>query len=480
MKPSGFGQRLKDLLQQKQLTLTQVSKALGTSAPSVHRWANGGEIEYANLRALAAFLGVNWVWLRYGDEAIQDLQQTYTAGGVQDLRQKYLSQIIDNEARMKLAQDVAHITTWEWHVLTGELATSPDAEQFFGKPVETIREWLLPFETLSLDSLVERFGDGRETQEWDFCVRAGEADSTTAQDGERWFYCRSQLVFDAARRPFKVVGVCIDITQRKAMEKALKRSEYMMRKVIETIPVGLWIADESGHIRIANPEAERIWGGVKFVDLDHYSEYKGRWESTGRDVGGEGWTLARAIREGEASRGEIVNIDAFDGQQRSIIMSAIPLLDDDDHIIGAIEVNQDISSLKQAEASRGRSDERWRAMFEQPLVGIAWRETDGERLHANPRLCEMTGLDADTLARQPLPSLFDEATGKQLQRHMKAGEARATPSALSLTGHLLRAGEPGPEVQLQVVSQGGNAQGAMRTLVVVVETAAPGAKKPTP
>ncbi|MCG5077482.1 helix-turn-helix domain-containing protein [Paraburkholderia tagetis] len=473
MKSSGFGQRLKELLQQKQLTLTQVAKSLGISTPSVHRWTNGGEIEYANLRALAAFLDVNWVWLRYGDEAIQDLKETLVPeSGAQDLRQKYLGQIIDSEARMKLAYDAARIATWEWQVLTRELTTSPDAEQIFGKPLEAIRPDLLPFEPLPLDRLVAQFADGGEIQEWDFCMPgtdAGSGQGEGIEHDERWLSCRGQLIYDAARRPLKIVGVCIDITQRKAMEKALRRSEYMMRKVIETIPVGLWIADESGHIRIANPEAERIWGGARLVELAHYGEYKGRWESTGKEVGGEGWTLARAILSGEASRGEIVNIDAFDGQQRSIVMSAIPLLDDDGRIIGAIEVNQDITSLKQAEASRGRSEYRWRAMFDQPMVGIAWLESGSDILHANARLAELTELSGEVLARQALASLFDEATGKSLRKHLKSAEARGTREMLNIAGRVRRASGPGPEVLVQVVSQGGGEEGVFRTLVFVSE-----------
>ncbi|MFX1676438.1 PAS domain S-box protein [Paraburkholderia sp. A2WS-5] len=471
MKSSGFGQRLKELLQQKQLTLTQVAKSLGISTPSVHRWTNGGEIEYANLRALAAFLDVNWVWLRYGDEAIQDLQETLVPeSGAQDLRQKYLGQIIDSEARMKLAYDAARIATWEWHVLTRELTTSPGAEQIFGKPVEATRSNLVPFEALPLERLVAQFADGAETQEWDFCVPGTDAGDGHGQGEERWLSCRSQLIYDAARRPLKVVGVCIDITQRKAMEKALTRSEYMMRKVIEMIPVGLWIADESGHIRIANPEAERIWGGAKLVELARYGEYSGRWDSTGKEVGGEGWTLARAILSGEASRGEIVNIDAFDGQQRSIIMSAIPLLDDDERIIGAIEVNQDITSQKQAEASLARSEDRWRAIFDQPMVGIAWLESGSDTLCANAKLAELAALTAASLARQPLASLFDEATGKSLRDHMKSAEARGTLKMLNITGHMRRASGPGPEVLVQVVSQWGDKHGVFRTLVFVSET----------
>ncbi len=71
---NGFSERLSHLMKEKQLTLAQVASAIGTSAPSVHRWTKGGEIDYGNLRLLADFLEVNWIWLRYGDEAITSAQ----------------------------------------------------------------------------------------------------------------------------------------------------------------------------------------------------------------------------------------------------------------------------------------------------------------------------------------------------------------------------------------------------------------------
>jgi PAS domain S-box-containing protein len=190
--------------------------------------------------------------------------------------------------------------------------------------------------------LIQRFSDSTLTKEWDFNL------PQQSGDDDRWFVSRAKLLYDAQNRPNKIVGVSIDITERKQMQKEVEKSEYILRKVIETIPVGLWIADQNGRITVANPEAKRIWGGVKFVDIDQYGDYKGWWEHSGEEVGSEGWTLARAVKHGEVSKGEIVNIKGFDGVERRIIMSAIPLFNDKNKIIGAIEVNQDITEIKDA------------------------------------------------------------------------------------------------------------------------------------
>jgi PAS domain S-box-containing protein len=402
---STFSIRLKTLLDEKRLTLAEVANAINTSAPSVHRWTRGGEIEYDNLRALAKFLDVNWIWLRYGDEAIEGLKTGVSSNGyAADERQKYLGQIMENEARMSLAQEMARIVTWEWNVLTDELTASSNSEQIFGQQAEMVRSRMLPFEAYELEALITKFTNKERALEWDFNL------PVTGSETVRWFAARGRMLFDAKERPFKIVGISIDITERKQLESSLELSEYMMRKVVETIPVGLWIADQSGHISLANPEAERIWGGAKLVELSRYGEYKGWWENTGKEVGSSGWTLARAVQHGEVSRGEVVNIAAFDGEQRTIIMSAIPLLDVNHKIIGAIEVNQDITELKRVEESLKLTEGHWDAAFEQSLIGIAYSKNDSNSMHFNARFAEFIGWNVEELASNDLSGFLDEGT----------------------------------------------------------------------
>lgn len=461
MKTDSFSTRLKALLEHKRLTLADVARGVGISAPSVHRWTRGGEIDYENLRALAGFLDVNWIWLRYGDEAIQGLQESMSSNGALiDERRRYLAEIMASEARLNLAHDMARIVTWEWHVLTDELTAWPRGDHVFGRPIEEMRSSLLPFRSLDLAALREQFPSGAPSREWDVHLPA-----TDGAD-ERWFASRGRLLFDAQERPSKVVGVSIDMTHRKQMERALERSEHMLRKVIETIPVGLFVADRDGRITTMNPEAERIWGGIKMVGLEHYGEYKGRWADTDKEVGRDGWTLARAIQKGEVSRGEIVHIEAFDGQRRTIIMSAIPLLDAHDGIIGAIEVNEDITALQQAEASRRVTVEQWNAIFEQALVGIAYEKSAAQGLHVNARFVQLLGSTAEALAPHDFTALLDARTRRAFERRLREAPA-GEPVAFESRG-TLRLGGAAVDVQLHVIRYA-SPDSAFRTLAFVTE-----------
>jgi PAS domain S-box-containing protein len=429
MKKNGFSDRLKALLKQKGLTLAQVATGVGTSVPSVHRWSHGGEIEYENLRALADFLEVNWIWLRYGDDALISAQAALPDNGaMSDLRREYLSQIMESEARMKASLEMAQIVNWEWNVLTGVLTFTPNAADVFGQSPEELRGQLVPFETLGLEDLIRQF-EGEQPYKWDFSLQASQDEVT------RWFASRGKLLFDSLRRPQKVVAVSVDITARKQAEQALERSEYMLRKIIETIPVGLWAADEQGRICLSNPEVERIWGGAKFVGLEHYGEYKGWWEDTGKEVGHNGWTLARAVQDGETSEAEIVNIEAFDGQRRTIIMYATPLLDAQNRIIGAIEVNQDITLIKQAERSLQQSLEELELLFEQPLFGVVYFNEEKGIVRANRYLCSLVNDVPDELIGKPIDALFDDSTNLQLHTKLQS-LGNDGPATFKMTGKL--------------------------------------------
>src|SRR5262245_10505055 len=117
MTENSFAFRLKELLEHQKLTLQAVGTALGISRTAVHKWTRGGEIDYDNLRKLASFLKVNWIWLRYGDEALQDAQHVEVQDlPMTDVRRKYTAEIMESEARMKLAQESAGIVNWEWNL----------------------------------------------------------------------------------------------------------------------------------------------------------------------------------------------------------------------------------------------------------------------------------------------------------------------------------------------------------------------------
>jgi PAS domain S-box-containing protein len=154
---------------------------------------------------------------------------------------------------------------------------------------------------------------------------------------------------DDGGRIIGAVGVFQDMTERMRMEEAIRTNERLMQTIFDLLPVGIWVADGDGRIVRANPAGARIWGGARYVGMDGYHEYKGWWIETGEPLTAEDWGLARAVRFGETSRGELIRIQCFDGSYKTIINWAAPLREDSGAIVGAIAVNEDVTSLQRTQ-----------------------------------------------------------------------------------------------------------------------------------
>ena len=56
------------------------------------------------------------------------------------------------------------------------------------------------------------------------------------------------------------VGICRDISERKAAERAQRESELRLRSMLDTVPDGIVVIDERGLIQSFSPAAERLFG----------------------------------------------------------------------------------------------------------------------------------------------------------------------------------------------------------------------------
>ena len=126
----------------------------------------------------------------------------------------------------------------------------------------------------------------------------------------------------------------------------------LLPQVLEALPVGVWIMDRTGSISHGNPAGRAIWGGARYVGPADFGEYKGWWADTGRRIAADEWAAARAIRNGETSLDEVIDIECFDGSHKTILNSALPLRNSTGDIIGAIIINQDITDRRRSELDR--------------------------------------------------------------------------------------------------------------------------------
>jgi PAS domain S-box-containing protein len=133
-------------------------------------------------------------------------------------------------------------------------------------------------------------------------------------------------------------------------ELHIRESEELLRvgrklsSMLESLPVGVLIADVDGRICQTTGEAARI---LKCGDA--YGEMLAWWESAGGKIRDENGPLTRALRTGEITHSEPLDIRSFDGAAKTILASASPLRGLDGGIVGAVVLIRDLTGSKQIE-----------------------------------------------------------------------------------------------------------------------------------
>lgn len=180
------------------------------------------------------------------------------------------------------------------------------------------------------------------------------------------------------------------VEERTRADQALRTSEELLRSVLELLPVGVRITDKFGKIVHGNPASLSIWGGARYVGIDRYGEYKGWWFDNGKCIEPEQWAAARAIEKGETVLNEQVKIESFDGAQKIILNSAIPIYREG-MIQGAVIVDQDITQHMQDEQELMRSNQLIESAFNSIDTLIAYLDREFNFVRVNKTYAQVDG-----------------------------------------------------------------------------------------
>ncbi len=142
----------------------------------------------------------------------------------------------ESESRLRLAQQVARVGTFEWNWQTGVNTWTPELEAMYGlKPgefsgAEDAWEKLIHPEDREATLLATRYAleTGKFEAEW----RVVWPDGTV-----RWLAGRAWVFKDEAGRPWRLIGVNIDITERRAAEEAARLWQLVFEQA--ELPIAL-------------------------------------------------------------------------------------------------------------------------------------------------------------------------------------------------------------------------------------------------
>jgi PAS domain S-box-containing protein len=187
---------------------------------------------------------------------------------------------------------------------------------------------------------------------------------------------------DARGRRY-VAGEAIDITGRKRAEAALRDQERLFRLVLDSLPVGVVLANREGRIVRSNAAADAIWGGIRQVGPDELAQYKGWWVDDGKPVRPDEWALSYAMSRRESSPVQLINIEAFDGSRKTIETCAVPVLDEDHQLAAGVVVIKDVSDRVQAQQALAASERFARATVDALTTEMAILDEGGAIVAVN-------------------------------------------------------------------------------------------------
>ena len=152
------------------------------------------------------------------------------------------------------------------------------------------------------------------------------------------------------------VGIYATFRQRATIlrdrERQIRVSEELLSagrrlaSILETLPMGVIIADLDGRICQTNEAASRILRSMESMESDSYGQILKWWDTDGRVIKQQNGPLWRALHGGETSRNEFISIRCIDSTEKTILCSASPLRSIGAELLGAVLVIQDVTEPK--------------------------------------------------------------------------------------------------------------------------------------
>jgi len=303
--------------------------------------------------------------------------------------------------RLDMAQHAAKVGTWDWNVATGHIEWSTHMYDLFGlDPLKNAASFKLWEGIVHPDDL--ETASLRITLSLEHHTVLNSDYRIVLPDGQiRWINAVGEGKYDDRNQPVRMIGICMDITERKRAEIALRESEERYRLLAETMLQGVVHQDARGEIIAMNPAAERILGKSReqFLGSSSVGEEHDTIRENGEIFPGSEHPSMVALRTGEQVRGVIMGVfNPTLGEYRWINIDAIPVFKPGEiRPIEVYTVFEDITRRRRDEDALRESEQRFRSLAEE-MPHFVWEaDVDGMPLYANNRFYEYTGLSVEQM-----------------------------------------------------------------------------------
>ena len=291
-----------------------------------------------------------------------------------------------SEARLELALEASRAGFFEWDIVNrrGQWNSQLTAIYDFTPAGEgiTAAEWNSLFHPDDRIRLAQEYEEVLERKdEFHFEFRALRSNHPV-----RWISSRGRVIRDENGKPIRLIGIHVDITQRRQAEEALHREEQQFRVLADSIAELCWMA---------HPDGSLFWYNQRWFD------YTG---TCLEEMKGDGWRSvhdpailpeviekwSESIRTGQPLE-MVFPLRAADGTFRPFLTRVRPLKDENGKVLRWFGTNTDIAAQREIQEALRQSEAGLRAAFTQTYSLLVLLELDGTIIEANQAALQAAG-----------------------------------------------------------------------------------------
>ncbi|MGH3823906.1 MAG: sensor domain-containing protein [Pseudonocardiaceae bacterium] len=334
------------------------------------------------------------------------------------------SELAQEHGRLLQAQRIARIGSFTWEWPTNRITYSPAlAELFGGRCVDGD-----PFRHIHPEDLPTLF---RRVHEMASDPDAGSLEAEfrgLPEHGEAHYVCRVQAERSAGGEPLRLVGTVQEVSQERALERALRAEQYRLTQAQRVARIGTWEWDPDSQGLVWSEEMQELYGVATrqttyqtFLSLVHPDDRE--WV----DV------LWRQLIADQAPVTFEHRVLRPDGAVRTFRChgAAIAAASGGSRLVGTV---QDVTEQRAAETRMMRSSQRFADLVAITPVGIGIFDDNDRLVDANEALCKLLGYDLETLRGMSSQALThpDERATRLRTRHGARSESYTVPQRMLL------------------------------------------------
>jgi len=175
--------------------------------------------------------------------------------------------------RLRLAMEAGKSVGWEWDLKTNRINRFGDLSTGFGMSsdpsigdIDDFRRWMHPEDRDRVWKALKDAMEGRSPCATEFRI-------VWPNGTVRWMTAKGQFYYSAGGDAERMLGMAVDITERKDAEESLRRKEMELKEAQRLAGVGSWRWDPDTDTVVWSEELYRIAGRDPSLPAVNYQEH---------------------------------------------------------------------------------------------------------------------------------------------------------------------------------------------------------------